>query len=64
MSGVMGHPELVYRIVDVTFPEGTSPADYSVEELTDRFADIFVENADQDAAYYLDDPDDGLEMAA
>jgi hypothetical protein len=48
-----GHPVIVYRVVDVIPPDGHSFADYSVDELTERFADIFADEADATADYYL-----------
>lgn len=46
--------DLVYRVVDIVPPEGDSYDNYSVEELTDRFASVFEEHAEADAEFYLE----------
>ena len=46
-------PTIVHRIIDISPPADMGWDDYTVEELTERFADLFIEAADNEAAFYL-----------
>ncbi len=43
------------RFTDIYPPEGTSFEDYTVDEITDEFAALFEEYADDEAEFYLGD---------